>query len=509
MSHPAVALSAPAAGRQSRRGAELALWIVIGIAVPLLVAAAAVRWQANPLLGALVAALVVVAAQRFLLAWQTLIGAILLVILFIPIRRYEVGGGLPIELEPYRVLIAVVLVCWVFALCADPAVRWRPTGLGWPILALLGAILLSLGLNVAGASAVGSPLVKQITFFISYFLVLYLVTSVVRRGAQLDRLIQLLVAGGTLVAVATLIEWRTGTNLFNWYGRVIPVLQYVDTGDYMQRGSGVRAMGSAQHAIALGAALVMLLPLAVYLHRRDGRKAWLGCAALMTLATLSSGSRTGAVMLIALLATFLSIKPRETVRLLPMLLPLALAVQVVMPGTLGTFRAMLSPSYVVKEQSIETGTGSGRIADLGPALAEWSQKPLFGQGFGTRVSDYEAGVPGTGAQILDDQWLGLLLEIGAVGVLALLWLFCRAIRRLARRARSDPGPDGWLHTALAGAIASFAVGMLSFDAFAFIQVTFLAFVMLGFTAVVTREEPVRRTARSIAIAGRYQSSAVR
>ena len=93
-----------------------------------------------------------------------------------------------------------------------------------------------------------------------------------------------------------------------------------------------------------------------------------------------------------------------------------------------------------------------------------------------------------GAQILDDQWLGTLLEIGAVGALALLWLFVRAVRRLAARARSDPGPDGWLMTALAASLISYAVGMLTFDAFAFIQVTFLAFIMFGFMAVATRDE---------------------
>ncbi len=66
---------------------------------------------------------------------------------------------------------------------------------------------------------------------------------------------------------------------------------------------------------------------------------------------------------------------------------------------------------------------------------------------------------------------------------------CSAARSAGsrQRARSDPGPDGWLATALAAALAAYAVGMLTFDAFAFIQVTFLAFIMLGFTAVVTRE----------------------
>ena len=38
--------------------------------------------------------------------------------------------------------------------------------------------------------------------------------------------------------------------------------------------------------------------------------------------------------------------------------------------------------------------------------------------------------------------------------------------------------------ALAAAIISFAAGMLTFDAFAFIQVTFLAFVLLALSSVV-------------------------
>ena len=42
--------------------------------------------------------------------------------------------------------------------------------------------------------------------------------------------------------------------------------------------SGVRARGSAQHPIALSAALVMLVPLAFYLYQRYRRYFWLGCA---------------------------------------------------------------------------------------------------------------------------------------------------------------------------------------------------------------------------------------
>jgi O-antigen ligase len=476
--------------------AELTLWLFVLLAVLLVAGAYALQIQATPILGAVALSLVLVSYQRALLAWPTLLGAVILVILFIPIRRYTVGGGLPIELEPYRILIAIVLACWLGAICADPAVRWRRTGFEAPIITLLVAIILSLALNVARVNEVSGLVLKQVTFFLSYFLLTYFISSVLRKGVQLDRMLRILVAGGTIVAILALVEWQTGTNFFDNLQTVIPILHHVDIGEHVERGTGVRALGSAQHPIALGAALVMLIPLTVYLHRRDRHVAWLACGALLTLGALSTGSRTAALMLISLLVSFLWIKRAETLRLLPMLIPLVILIQVAMPGTLGTFRAILQPSYVIKEQSQDMGTGSGRIADLGPSLEEWAQTPLLGQGFGTRVTsqqgatDAEAIAPeqtiAGGAQILDDQWLGALLEIGAVGVLALLWLFWRPIRRLARLARSDTGPEGWLAMGLAASLTAFAVGMFTFDAFAFIQVTFLAFIMIGFAAVVTR-----------------------
>jgi O-antigen ligase len=489
---PGVALPTPSSGEAAAgaRKAERALYVTLAIAALLIVAAAAMRVQANPILGAAVFAIVLVAYQRTLLAWQTMLGAILVVILFIPIRRYTVGGGLPIELEPYRVLIAVVLGCWFCALAADPDVKWRKTGLEGPIGLILLAILLSLAANVSAVNAVSGLVVKQISFFASYFLVIYFIASVVSPGRGLDRMLRLLVGGGTILSICALIEWRTGTNLFNGLGRVIPVLHYVDLGEAMERGTGVRAMGSAQHPIALGAALVMLIPLTVYLHRRDNHWGWLAALGILTLGALATGSRTAALMLVVTLVAFVVIKPAETIRLLPWLLPLTVVIQVVMPGTLGTFKAILNPSYVIKEQSFETGTGTGRIADLGPALDEWSRKPFFGAGFGTRITTTEAGPGGVGnikgAQILDNQWLGMLLDIGVVGVLGFMWLFCRAIRRLARRARSDTGPEGWLMTSLAAALTAFAIGLFTFDAFAFIQAMFLAFILLAFAGVATR-----------------------
>ena len=101
-------------------------------------------------------------------------------------------------------------------------------------------------------------------------------------------------------------------------------------------------------------------------------------------------------------------------------------------------KSMLNPSYLIKEQSYDEGATAGRVADLGPALDRWSRKPFLGSGFGTTVADPNAPKESE-QQILDDQWLGSLLEIGALGVLALLWLFVRAVRRLTAGARAATG----------------------------------------------------------------------
>ena len=475
----------PSAAPGSARRAEIALWVVVAIMVAAALGAATRGIQPAFVVGACVVPLVLVAFQRTLLSWQTMLGAIIVVILFIPIRRYTVAAGGPIELEPYRVLIAIVLGCWFLALAADPDVRWKATGYGVPIAVLWFGILGSVVGNLGRVNANSEAVLKAITFFASYFLVMSFVTSVVKRDDQLDRIIKLLVGGAGIVACAALYEWRTGINLFNGLGRFLPFLVYQDIGEAMIRGSGARALASAQHPIALGAALVMMLPLAVYLFQRTRQLIWLGAGGVMTLGALSTGSRTAAIMLVVVLGTFAWLKRDEIVRMLPLFLVLLVAIQGVMPGTLASFKFILNPAYIVKEQSESEGTGAGRIADLGPSLSQWAHgNPFVGQGFGTRAT---SGDVEGGAQILDDQWLGTLLEIGAIGVIGLAWLFIRGIRNMARRAREEDGADGWLATCLCASLLAWTIGLATYDAFAFIQVTFLSFIMLGFASVAARD----------------------
>lgn len=471
------------------------MWLGVALLVALLIATAAVDRYATVTLVAVTMGLVLVAGPSWLLAWPTLLGVIVAVILFIPMRRYTMGGGLGFEIEPYRVVVGLVLAMWLAALLVDPQTRVRRVGIE-PAAACFGlAVLLSLVLNARAINdaAMWDSILKETAFFASFFFVMYLAAASIQSWQQLDGLLMLLVAGGALVAIAAVYESRSGYNPFDRLDRVIPMIQLDPTGipTTPGRGGRPRSYGSAQHAIALGAALVMLIPIAVYLHRRSldrGRRGlvWLVAVGALGTGALATQSRTAIVMLVAVLVVFLFMRRGATMRLLPALVPLVLVAQILLPGTLGTIKRSFFPtggSLVASEQTGAGTDGSGRLADVGPSLDEWSKRPFFGQGFATRLPSFRDGVDRNEAKILDDQWLSSLLELGAAGVLALLWMFVRTARRLVRRARGDLTERGWLFTGLAASIIAYAVGMLTYDAFAFIQVTFLVFITIGLAAV--------------------------
>ena len=81
------------------------------------------------------------------LPWETLLAAVLATIMFVPARRYTLSSGLPFQLEPYRVVVAMVLVAWVASALIDPRVRFRRTAFDGPIAACLVVAILSLAAN--------------------------------------------------------------------------------------------------------------------------------------------------------------------------------------------------------------------------------------------------------------------------------------------------------------------------------------------------------------------------
>jgi hypothetical protein len=440
-----------------------------------------------------------VATHRRVLAWGTLLSVFVGTIFFIPIKRYTMGSGGAFNLEPYRILVALIVLAWGASLLVDRRVRARRSGMEAPILLYLSAILGSIVANDGRIRTLGvqTEVIKTLTFTGSFFAIFYLVVSLVRSHAQLQRLARTLVTCGSIVSIFALIESRTRFNVFNHLEPLLPGMQFHDpavyaglTPAYLNRSGVVRVYASAAHPIELSAVLVMLVPLAVYLVKTTGRRRWLAAIVLLVVGNFATLSRTGVIMLVVEGLVFLWLRPVETRRVWPMLVPAFVVVAIALPHQVGSFYSAFFPKGgIVAEQAANDPRNvndSGRLARIGPSLHEFAHQPLLGEGYGSRITQM-VGVQGAvkaNARILDDQWLGSLLDVGGLGTFALLWWFTRTIRRLGRLAKADEGEDGWLGAALAASLYAFAVGMLTLDAFGFVQVTILTFVLFAASAAL-------------------------
>ena len=431
-----------------------------------------------------------VAAKPFIAWWHAVL-VVVLVIMFIPIRRYGFPGNLPFQLEPYRVLAALVLGIWVVSLLVDPRVRAKTTGFRGPLTLILVGTVASVAANPGRAQTYESYVIKSTMFFVSFVLVLLLIVSVIDNWRDLDRLIRALSWSGAILAVFAIIEYRTGFSPFAHLNKVLPFLKREGITVEDKRGGHQRPMGSAEHPIALGALFVILAPLTIYLALKETKRWWFATG-LLFVAAIASISRTSVVMIAAVILVFVWRRPIQTWRFLPYLIPVLLALKIVTPGAIGTLRYYFFPAHgIVAQESTSRGSleSGGRLTDIGPTLTQVAAHPTLGIGYGTRI---RTG-PDANGRILDDQWLGTLLDTGIVGVIGWAWLFSRFLYRTGRAARRDPTLEGWLFVALNASMFSFVAGMFFFDAFSFIQVTLVMFMLLGFGSVALRLPRVAET----------------
>jgi O-antigen ligase len=418
--------------------------------------------------------------------WRGAILGLLLIILFIPIRRYSLKINLPFEFEPYRMYVFLLAGLWLTFLLIDPRrMKVRASGLEAP-LALLGiAVAGSIFTNFTSITRedLTIEIVKKLTFWIGFMIVLYLIVSV-SSVRDAEAFLKTLVVGAAILGALGVIEWKTGTNAFAHLNRELPILRPVVNPDIDTfRGGLTRAYASAQHPIAFGAALALILPIAAVMAFRRQKPFWYLCAGLIVMGSLAAVSRTSLVMILVAATILAVLKPHAARMALPFVLPMLVAIQIALPGTFSTIRASFFPSGGLVEQQANQEVGSGRVASFGPAIDELSGHPLFGRGFGTRIVETEN--PKRNSFILDDEWLSTTLEIGLVGLVAWLWIIIRFCQRAARGSQTDDD-RGWMLAALASSAGAFGVSMLFYDAFSFIQATLLFIVILGIGCVLLR-----------------------
>jgi O-antigen ligase len=424
--------------------------------------------------------------RTFRIEWSWLVGLLLGVVLFLPPRRYAVPASLPFELDPYRVLVLGLIVVLLLSALSDENLRLRASGLEAPLLLFGIAVAGSLAANPSRLSAYEPEVVKTLSVIVGYFVVLYLVVNLIRTRGACEAVLSTLVLGGAVLAVLAIIEHRTGWSPFVGLEQYVPFVQPTAEAGELIRDGRTRTFASAEHPIALGALLAMLAPVAAALavHRR--KPIWVACLALLVIGSFASVSRTAVLMLFAWALMLLVLRWKDMRRFILLALASVALINFVMPGTLGSLRLGLHPAGAIEQQRANPNDphSAGRVADLGPSLEEFWEKPLLGYGIGTRVVIGERA----NARLLDNQWLGTLLDVGLVGLVGLAWLLIRFVARLSV-ASSRAGPDGVLLAGMAAAVFSYMIGMFTFDAIAFTQVTLVLFVLLavGSSLVLARE----------------------
>lgn len=438
--------------------------------------------------------------------WAVVVTSLVLVVMWIPIRRYSLGGTNAFALEPYRVLLVLANVGTVFALLSR-TIRLQPIRFGIPLAIFVGALIASI--VTASATLAEQGLVITSVGGLANLLFVLSAAFIVRQAVTSERrvlfLLKLLVSSGVVVAVGAIYERVTSFNVFLQLQHVLPVRLIQEAGESI-RGGAARAYGSAQHPIALAVMLCLLLPIAVYLLRYSDwprnlfhrRIVFALVTAVLLLGVLAAISRTGLVVLGVMFLMTMALLPRLGLIILSMAVPLFLARALIAPGTIdNTIGQFLDIDNLVASQFTSAGMrGAGRLADLGPTFAQIGQHPVFGVGFSSRI----ANGPNANGSILDDQVLAILLEAGVLGLVGFLAFFVvPAVLLLRYSFRTDLPPQ---HTYLAFAVAVSAAGYLAgaffYDAFGFMQTLFV----LGFELAVGAWLLTRRSA-----AGRWIESA--
>jgi O-antigen ligase len=304
---------------------------------------------------------------------------------------------------------------------------------------------------------------------------------------RLEEALRLLVLAGGIVALLGIVQFYTSSAIVD--AIQIPGLSvHKQIVSIFDRGGFNRVSGTATSPIEFGVVLSMLLPLALHFAFTDThRKAILRWAPVATIAfaipiAISRSALLGvAVGLIILIPTWPAVRRRISYLVI---LAMVAVVYVAIPGMLGTLIKLFTD--ISSDTSAESRTGSYALVwDF------FTRSPLFGRGISTFLPEY---------RILDNQYLLLLIEVGIVGVIALVVYLVTAVvaAQSSRRRSTDPIVRS-LGQSLTAAVVAGALSFATFDAFSFPQVSDLLFLCIGFIGAlwnIVRLAPLREAARA-------------
>jgi hypothetical protein len=381
-------------------------------------------------------------------------------------------------------LFGVAMLGWWGVARLDPRTRQQSSG-PQPMRRAVGILLAAVAASYVAAGLRGLDGLEHraadrgLLTFLGVVGVTCVAADGIRSRERLDALLGILVATGAGMALVGLLQFRLAFDVAAIYDK-IPGLTFNGTDNFVFTVGVRRVASTAGHPIEFGVVLALILPIALHraFHAPPGRSRWAWfLAAMVGLGIPLSISRSAVVCLAVAFVVLLIGWPRArrlwALKVVPLFL---VVVRVIAPGTLGTLWTGLLGFR--NDPSIQ-GRANNR-ALVGSYVAE---RPFIGRGFGTFMPERYV--------LLDNQYLGIVVELGFVGLLAVLLVLGVAFgltAQVRRRAADDETRD--LALALAASVAAAAAGLATFDGFGFAAFTGLTFVLLGCIGALWRLTPI-------------------
>jgi len=377
---------------------------------------------------------------------------------------------------PARLVALGVSVWWLIDWFGQPTLRppirqpLKSSALVF-LAAILGSYVVATSRPIAPEELLSAD--RSVIAVVGWLGVMAAATDRILSRARLDTLLRRLTVLGAFEAGIGLLQFATGRTFIEYF-RLPGLIDNSAINDIVSRNGFVRPAGTAIHPIEFGVSMAMLLPLALHyavtdVESRSPISRWLPACAISVALPLTI-SRSAIICTAVALAVLLSSWPIVTRRWVYAAAGLMLTgLAVVLPGFLWAVFGLFGE--IDQDSSALSRTNSYQLA--------WNfvaRNPILGRGVGTFLPEY---------RILDNQYLGSLIELGFIGLACLMAHFLVGLltawnlRSWSCPQARDPYPRSQLGVALAAGIAAGCVSFAFFDAWGFPTIPSLMFIMMG------------------------------
>jgi O-Antigen ligase len=399
----------------------------------------------------------------------------------VPFDSIKLPLGGPVDATLDRPLLVALAAVWILA--AGAAGRRESvlrSPIHWAFAAFIGIAIFSVLVHGEALVRVGGLdlAIKQLALLISYGLFFALAAAIIR-PSEIQRMVTVMLVLAGITAAAVIVEYRFGINPFHdWIGPLFP--GYVRPAELGGIDSIGRKLmyGPTVQPLAVAVMLSMTLPFAFawLLKAKERRDRILySCLVLLLIggavATQKKTSMIGPLVCVAVLAAY---RPKAMLRLAPLAIVLVGVVHVIAPGALGAVVNQLAPGTVN-----EVNTTKDRVSDYEAIKPDLVAHPLLGRGYGSYDQKQH--------RILDNQYLGLGIGVGLLGLLGYLAIFATSFlsaNKVARSRHPERAPPAL------GAAAAIVVALISgaiLDFLSFPQLPYLFCFIAAIAFVLGRD----------------------